>query len=182
MKSTLRLGIVAGALLASPAAWAQCVTASSSTLILAPYDVVFDTIADTSEYPDWNPYIISTNPTDVDLLTVGTEFELTVLQPILGIETSAEEIVTDVVLPSGGYGKIQYDFNGEGKELLGFPSRPQEVTSITSFLTYYETEETFCGPLVPFIPIDDVQAGFDLQTDALAVQSFFNWLDSLFSW
>lgn len=182
MKISARTLFTAALLFTSTSASAQCVTAQSSAYILAPYEVVFETTADTASYPDWNPYIISSNPADVDLLTVGTEFELTVLQPLSQLQDTASEIVTDVALPSNGYAKIQYDFNGDIKELLGFPSRPQEFTRITSFLTYYETSETFCGPLLPFIPTDDVQAGFDLQTRALKRESLRRWILSFFGW
>lgn len=172
MNTGLRVALVSALGLLSTSAFAQCETISSSKLIFAPYGTVFDTVVDAASYPDWNPYIVDVDPLDVDLTTVGSEFELTVFQPIAMAPTTAEEIVTEVREPSWFWARLVYDFNGLGADQLGFPSRNQDMFGFFNIATYYTTSETFCGPLLPFLPLADVQAGFDLQTDALASESF----------
>ena len=39
-----------------------CATTRASTDIAAPYELVYETVTDTSHYPDWNPYIVSVDP------------------------------------------------------------------------------------------------------------------------
>ena len=176
MQHVFRLAMVctAAALSASTAS-AQCVTASSEGFFFAPYDVVFDTIIDTESYPDWNPYITEVNPADADLTNIGEQFTLTVFQPLWEVEAFVEEIVTDVIFPSGGIAKVEYAFDRVGNDLAGFPTRPQSLTSIFGIFTYYETAETLCGSLRPGV-IRDVQAGFDAQTAALGAESFYRFI------
>jgi hypothetical protein len=171
MHTGLRAAVLGALALSSTSAFAQCETVSSTALFFAPYDVVFDVVTDAASYPDWNPYIVDVDPIDVDLRTVGSEFELTVLQPIAQVETTAAEIVTDVREPSFFWARLVYDFNAPEAPALGFPSRNQDMFGIFDFATIYTTSETFCGPLLPFLPLDDVQAGFDLQTEALGVEA-----------
>jgi len=161
---------------ATPAA-AQCVTAHSEGVFIAPYEVVYETIIDTAAYPDWNPYILAVDPSDADLTLIGETFTLTVQQPLSGTIENPPEIVTGHQAPSHGSALVAYSFNDPYlAPALGFPERTQSLTDVFGFLTYYETEETFCGPLVAFIPTDDVQEGFDQQTWALGVESFKRWL------
>ncbi len=176
--SILRTMTAAGGLLAvaTPAS-AQCVTARSEGVFIAPYEVVYETILDTASYPGWNPYVVAVDPSDADLTLIGETFTLTVQQPLSGTIDNPPEIVTGHQAPSNGSALVAYSFNDPAlAPALGFPERTQNFTDIFGFLTYYETEETFCGPLVPFIPIDDVQEGFDQQTWALGVESFKRWL------
>ena len=171
MNRSVRMAAVFVASSISTTAWAQCISATVSLEIDAPYDVVFDTIVDGASYPDWNPYVIDIDPIDVDLTVVGSTFDLYVYQPFLGVVTVSEEVVTQVDLPDDGYANLTYDFAGELAPLLGFPSRNQTVTAIDCNTSLYETNETFCGPLIAFVPVADVQEGFRLQADALAAES-----------
>lgn len=175
--------ILLGALF-SAGAWAQedCVTIQSSKVMFAPFEVVYDTIIDAESYPDWNPYITSTIPSNPDLTNVGEQFVLVVQQPLSNETIFSPEIVTDVQLPDDGFASLTYAFDSPVAAALGNPARNQDVSEILSFVTFYETSETFCGPLVPLLPLDDVQAGFDLQTEALAGESFTRFLKGLFSW
>jgi hypothetical protein len=161
-------------LLLSSGAWAQaadCVTIQSSATIDAPYDIVWDTIVDFESYPSWNPYIVGTFPADPDVTVVGTQFTLVVFQPISQDTTFAPEIVTAVDPPDGDDALLAYAFDDPFAAAIGFPERVQAVERVRPFTSSYETEETFCGPLLPFLPLDDVQAGFDAQTAALAAEA-----------
>lgn len=149
----------------------RCVTVSSGATIQAPYEVVFDTIVDTDSYPDWNPYIVRVFPAAVDITVPGTEFVLVVIQPLSGSVTFAAEIATSVKRPEDGHAQITYAFNRPLARFLGFPERTQDVTRVGRLETEYGTSETFCGPLIGLLPLDDVQAGFDAQTAALAAES-----------
>ena len=155
----------------SASAVPRCVTVSAGATIQAPYEVVFDTIVDTDRYRDWNPYIVKVFPAAVDITVPGTEFVLVVIQPLSGSVTFAAEIATSVKPPGDGHAQITYAFDRPLARFLGFPERTQDVTRIGRSETYYETSETFCGPLIGLLPLDDVQAGFDAQTAALAAES-----------
>ena len=162
----------------------QCVTISSEKLIFAPYDVAYDTTVDVASYPTWNPYITTVIPDTADITNVGETFVLQVVQPISGEVTFAPEVVTGNISPDDDphFAQIRYAFDDPFAAALGFPERNQDFTSIFGLFTYYETSETFCGEFVPLLPLDDVQAGFDAQADALADESFSRWLDDLFCW
>lgn len=180
MKNVMMNSLILSLGLFSASAWAQedCVTISSSTVIDAPYWFVFGTIIDFESYPEWNPYIVNTIPSDPDVTTVGEQFVLEVVGPVTGTVTFAPEIVTQVDL-NFRRALLAYAFDDPFAAALGFPERVQEVRRVPFLRSHYETSETFCGPLVPFLPLDDVQAGFDAQTEALAEEAEARW-DALF--
>jgi hypothetical protein len=161
----------------------ECVTISSEKLIFAPYDVAFETTADVASYPQWNPYITAVIPDTADITNVGETFVLQVIGPVSGDVTFAPEVVTGGVTPDQDphFAQIRYAFDDPFAALLGFPERNQDFTNLFGVATYYETSETFCGPLVPLLPLDDVQAGFDAQAEALAHEAFSRWLDDIFN-
>jgi hypothetical protein len=160
--------VLSASSLAAHAQDASCLTARAWTFIDAPTDVVFDTIADTQAYPDWNPFIIGVEPAGVDITVVGERFDLLVVSPFDGSAVRAAEETTVVVRPTNGSeeGVLAYAFRGPGFRFLGEPEREQRFTPVGESFTLYRTTETFCGPAAPFSYLF-AQLGFALQTPAV---------------
>jgi hypothetical protein len=151
---------------------ATCLTARARALINAPVDVVFDTVADSGAYMDWNPFIIGVEPEGIDITVVGQRFDLVVVSPLDGSEVRAPEETTMAIRPidPAEAGLLAYAFRGPGFKLLGEPEREQRFIPVGESLTLYLTRETFCGPAARFSYVF-AQAGFLLQTPALKAEA-----------
>ena len=146
-----------------------CALPHAEIEINAPYELVYETVIDTSRYPEWNPYITRVDP-PVDLSVVGSEFTLHVLQPISMTTVQSNEKTFEAQPPANGEALLAYGYNDLFKLLLGSPVRYHLFTALDDGRTLYRTYEEFCTILLPLLPLDDVQLGFTLQTEALKAE------------
>jgi hypothetical protein len=144
--------------------------ASAWVHIDAPLHVVWAALVDFVAYPEWNPFIVRVDGPEV-LETTADALVLHVVLP----DGRAREVpvqVTDAVEPHpdalGHVAWLAWSFTDWPARwgLLG-SNRMQRLVQGLGRETVYHTEEAFEGLLAPFVPLEQVQAGFEAQAEAL---------------
>ncbi len=148
--------------------------ASSAVTINAPIDRVWKVATDIGHYAKWNPFVIDVTPATavpaVDLLmkfevqfqnrasTVSTYEKVTVFQPP---HLSAD--------PNGRQTAVwAYEYVSFISRIgMIRATRTHHFTETADGQTDYFTEEIFTGWGASFVPLADVQVGFDQQTEAM---------------
>ena len=148
--------------------------AKAETLINASIDLVWSINLDLAAYKDWNPFIVSVTNIPPQL-TVGSEITLHV-KFANGTKSTSQETVTDLVPPCvdpsmGGVRRavFAYKYSGllpavgiiEGTRFQYLEQQPGSKE------TLYRTEEQFTGPGAVFVPLAQVQDGFQRHAIAL---------------
>lgn len=146
-------------------------TAQAQIVINAPIEKVWAAMMDTSQYAQWNPFIIKVDNLG-DVSVAGTDMKLTVRWANGGLQTSNEQIA--LVKPPflNGNGDIEaewhYIFKGPLHTLnLVRGTRIQKLVSLSDSTTQYCTYEEFHGLLKMFVPLSKVQDGFERHAKAL---------------
>ena len=138
-------------------------TVEAAVEIDAPQADVWEILADTDAYADWNPYVVGVEST----LKVGDPVTLTVQQ---GDETID---VSEVIHANDGESVLAWRF----AEMPGWAlsaTRYQVLTPLDDGRTRYHTYEAFGGLMAPFILMQQrqhVQNGFRAMADALKQQA-----------
>jgi uncharacterized protein YndB with AHSA1/START domain len=147
--------------------------ASASLPIEAPIHQVWKVMTTVEEYDQWNPFIIGVETSTTEMQT-GTKMKLQVQMPQGGNKATPTEVVRVVeppheTAPGVWEARWVYDFADIWLTKTGMVqgTRLQRLTQQNGGPTEYFTEESFTGWAKAFIPLAQVQAGFDLQAKAL---------------
>ena len=145
--------------------------AETSITINAPIEKVWEVMLDTSTYPKWNPFVIRAETTG-KVAQTGTRMLLFVKWKN-GKQETSDELITEVQPPNnaGGIKKAHWAYRFIGKLhylRLVRAIRYQWLEEGPEGNTNYRTREQFSGLLSGFVPLADVQDGFERQAKALA--------------
>lgn len=138
--------------------------------ILAPVQLVWDVMIDVAAYPQWNPFVVRIEATPP--IVPGSAMRLEVRWSHGGVTISPERVMSaDPPAERDGIvrASLVYRFDGAlHAAWLVRGSRLQELESAPgSAVTRYRTSETFSGALARFVPLADVQDGFERHAAAL---------------
>jgi hypothetical protein len=141
----------------------------ASIEIDAPLDVVWQTMLDTEEYGEWNPFVVRVETAQPP--AVGNPIVLHV-RWANGKSTRSPEVITAVEPPAVGVdGKtalLSYEYAGLPSKLgLVRGTRHQRLTQAPGGPTSYDTVEEFSGPLVRLAGPGRVAEGFRRHAEAL---------------
>jgi hypothetical protein len=128
---------------------------------------VFEVVVNFADYPRWNPFVVKVE--GATRAELGATMKFFVRWPTGGSATSGE-VVTRLVPPSSAdTAEVVWRFTGPLASLgLVKADRLQRMTRLSPTRTRYESEEVFTGLLARFIPLANVQAGFEAQARAMA--------------
>lgn len=147
------------------------IVAEANIIIDAPLERVWLILLDTNNYKNWNPFVVNAEA-EGDAAVPGNKMKLFVKWRN-GKGASSEEIVTDTKLPyadSTGVKRAYWSYRFTGwLHTLGLvhATRYHWLEKLIDGSTAYSTREEFTGLLKMFIPLADVQDGFERQTEAL---------------
>ena len=138
--------------------------------IQADIHLVWEAMVNTQQYPRWNPFVTFVK-TETDPPTVGTEMEFTVCWQN-GKSRKTCEVVDLFAPPSQENGELKAEWSYYFKSFLSTigmvkATRKQILTSSGDGTTYYLTYEAFRGWGILFLPVGNIQDGFDRQAKAL---------------
>lgn len=145
--------------------------ARASVDIDAPIDRVWAIMIELRRYHEWNPFIIAVRNAP-DQMKIGARFMLQVKWANGGVADSWET-VTHLALPTtAGRGPasavLSYRYSSWLARLgLVRATREQQLSQSAGEPTHYRTQETFSGPLARFLPLSDVEEGFQRHASAL---------------
>ncbi|MDB5281535.1 MAG: hypothetical protein JWO06_610 [Bacteroidota bacterium] len=146
--------------------------AETRVVIDAPIEKIWAVMLDVGNYSKWNPFVFRAE-TKEDVSKVGAAMKLYVRWKS-GKGDSSDEIISDVKLPQTDADGVKrahwgYRFNGLLHTFgLIKAVRYQWLEQLPNGTTAYSTREEFRGLLSSFIPLADVQDGFERQAKALA--------------
>jgi len=147
------------------------IEAEAKTIIQAPIEIVWQVLLATDNYKTWNPFVVNAEA-EGDVAVPGNKMKLFVKWRN-GKGASSDEIITDTKLPSADSTGVKrahwsYRFTGWLHTFgLVHATRYHWLEELTDGSTAYSTREEFTGLLKMFIPLADVQDGFERQTEAL---------------
>jgi uncharacterized protein YndB with AHSA1/START domain len=145
-------------------------TATASTVIDAPMQLIWDVMLDVERYPEWNPFIVEVGLPEQRPPEVGDRLVLHVRWRTGG-RTRSSERVTALEPPSASGGRralLEYQYAGPlGGVRLVQGRRRQELNRLDDGITTYTTFERLHGPLAWAAPIGRVQDGFERHAQAL---------------
>lgn len=142
------------------------VSAKAEIDIAAPIERVWAVMLDLGAYSAWNPFIVNVEgaPARVE---IGSRLHLHVRWRSGG-DARSTEVVTRLLPPSEGRAELAYRFTG-WLDTLGLvrAERVQTLEALPSGRVRYWTEDAFRGLLTAFLPLADVQDGFERHARAL---------------
>ncbi len=147
------------------------VLAETTITINAPIEKVWAIMTDTANYPAWNPFVFKAEATG-NVTQPGNKMLLFVRWQN-GKQDSSHEIITDTQAPhtgADGVKKAYWSYRFTGKLAawgLVMAVRCQWLQQNADGTTTYSTKEEFNGLLKAFIPLANVQNGFERQALAL---------------
>jgi hypothetical protein len=131
-----------------------------------PLDELFEQLANFADYPRWNPFVVKVD--GAARAEVGARVRFDVRWPTGGGASSAE-LVTKVERTDAS-AVLVWRYLGVLPTLnLVRAERVQRLTKLGESRTRYQSEEVFHGLLTRFLPLAQVQAGFEAQARAMAV-------------
>lgn len=131
-----------------------------------PLDELFEQLANFADYPRWNPFVVKVD--GAARAEVGARVRFDVRWPQGGGASSAE-LVTKVERTDAS-AVLVWRYLGVLPTLnLVRAERVQRLTKLGESRTRYQSEEVFHGLLTRFLPLAQVQAGFEAQARAMAV-------------
>jgi hypothetical protein len=139
--------------------------------IEAPINLVWSVMIDLKAYREWNTFIVDVDPRP-DRIQIGSRFQLHV-RWANGGSARSWETVTRLDSPASSPGaapaaRLVYDYSGWLAQAgLVRARREQCLSQPPGRPTLYQTEEIFGGLLARFVPLRDVQEGFERQARAL---------------
>ncbi len=145
--------------------------AEAKITIQAPIERVWQVLLDTNNYKKWNPFVVNAEA-EGDVTVAGTKMKLYVKWRN-GKGASSNEIITDTKPPyidDAGIKRAHWSYRFTGwLHTLGLVHavRYHYLEELKDGSTAYRTHELFTGLLKNFIPLADVQNGFERQTEAL---------------
>lgn len=149
--------------------------ASARIAIDAPPETIWAVMVDLARYSEWNPFIVRVERAPA-VVSEGSAFLLHVRWPRGGGATSGE-CVTRIEPPARTGERLRatfaYRFTGPLAS-LGFvrATRVQTLDQAAQGQpVLYQTEEVFHGLLHRFIPLSQIQAGFDAHAKALKARA-----------
>lgn len=151
------------------------VFAQTEIAIDAPIALVFEVMLDLARYHEWNPFIVRVDGAS-GAPKAGDAIRLHVRWSSGGGNSSGER-VTRVEHPAlTGAGSLsaalEYDFTGPLSALgLVRATRVQTLEQQPGEPTRYATKEEFRGLLVRFLPLAEVQDGFERHARALKARA-----------
>lgn len=137
--------------------------AAAAIDIDAPIDLVWNVILDFPKYAEWNPFIVASTAPKAP--TPGTAFRLDVKWRNGG-GASSGEIVTE----SAPY-TLSYRFTGPLHAIGAVRCVRWQKLEARGNVTHYSTREDFRGWLTMFLPMKNVQDGFDRHAAALKARA-----------
>lgn len=149
--------------------------ARASIDIQAPIDTVWAIMIELRRYHEWNPFIIAVRDAP-DQMKVGARFRLRV-KWANGGQADSWETVTHLTLPTTAdrgpaSAVLTYRYSSWLARLgLVRATREQHLTQVVGQPTRYRTQETFSGPLAGFLPLADVEEGFQRHATALKTRA-----------
>ncbi len=147
------------------------IAAEVNIIINGPIERVWKVLLDTSNYKTWNPFVVNAEA-EGDAAVPGNKMKLFVKWRN-GKGASSDEIIADTKLPYADSTGVKraywsYRFTGLLHTLsLVHATRYHWLEELTDGSTAYSTREEFTGLLKMFIPLADLQDGFERQTGAL---------------
>jgi len=144
--------------------------AETSIIIHAPIEKVWQVLIGVNDYPHWNPFIIKAE-VNGDVTKPGTEMKLLVKWKN-GKQDFSDELIEQVTPPhfAEGLKQAMWSYRFVGKlhswgmvHAVRYHWLNQQHDGSTS----YRTREEFTGLLSRFIPLADVQDGFERQSNAM---------------
>lgn len=146
---------------------------TSEIIIHANIHSVWDVMVNPSEYPAWNPFIISIEGVS-GLPIEGTEMKFTVKWKN-GDTQRTREVVDQFTPPKQEGDNWEAVWGYYFKSLLSRlgvvrARRLQTLTSVEEGITLYKTVEEFRGWGLKFLPTANIQDGFDRQAEALKAE------------
>ncbi len=144
--------------------------ASTRIEIDAPIEIVWAAMLDLPRYREWNPFVVDVRHAP-PVVQVGTRFLLHVRWDS-GKELDSWETVTRIDPPCAAHrpasAVLEYRYSA-WLAVCGLvrATRAQRLTQSADGPTRYETEEVFSGLLTRFLPLREVQDGFERQALAL---------------
>lgn len=147
------------------------IQASAECEINAPIEKVWELMVGIGNYQLWNPFVVRVE-SNQSKPAVGVMMDFTVRFPGDESTTRSKELVTRFSPPQTKDGVItatwEYDYASLPSKIgMIKATRIQQITQKEGEPTRYFSQEKFSGWGVSFVPIDNVQAGFDAQTEAL---------------
>ena len=146
--------------------------AQASITIRAPIERVWSVIIELSRYREWNPFIYDVVNAPAEL-RVGSRFLLRVRWAD-GTTAESWETTTHLAPPTQlsqepASGLLAYRYSSWLARVgLVRATREQHLLQkVDEAATYYSTRETFHGPLARFIPLANVEEGFQRHAQAL---------------
>lgn len=140
--------------------------AESQITIDAPIERVFRVMLDFEGYARWNPFVIGVR----GAAEVGSPILLTVRWKS-GKTIASPERVVGIERPADGRAKLVYRFEGLPAKLGAVRGdRVQTLESLPDGSTRYTSREAFSGYLRWFVPLADVQDGFERHARALKTE------------
>ena len=156
--------------------------AAATIEIDAPIDVVWRAMIDVSAYHEWNPFIVAVEGVS-GAPAVGQGMRLHV-RWANGRQVTSNEVFAAIEPPApasdgsqdgGRVALLEYAFRGPLHTLnLVRGTRIQTLRqspTVAAGRTVYETTEEFLGWLAAFVPIKQVQDGFDRHSRALKLRA-----------
>lgn len=147
------------------------VIADTTILIDAPLEKVWQVLLDTENYSAWNPFVVKAEAED-GVAMPGNKMKLFVRWKN-GKGTSSTEIIDEtkpLYTDINGRKRTYWSYRFTGLlHKLGLVHAICEhmLEQFTNGKTAYRTREEFTGLFKYFIPLADVQDGFERQTEAL---------------
>ena len=141
------------------------ITAETSIIINAPIEKVWQIMLDVANYPSWNSFVIKAE-TEGDVSKEGTKMKLVVKWKNGGSATSNEIIgkTSPVYIDNHDIKQAYWSYRFTGiLDTLGLVRavRYQWLEEEINNTTSYRTREEFQGLLKNFIPLANVQEGFE---------------------
>ena len=143
--------------------------ATTTLLIEAPIDVVWEVMTAIEDYPTWNPFIYKIEadgiaPKEGGEMTFLVQFEK-------GNKTKSKEVVTVFLPPTNtnpSTAQWVYEFKGFLPTIgMVRANRIQQLEVLPNGHTTYTTSEKFTGWGQALVPLAQVQKGFEIQAAAL---------------
>jgi hypothetical protein len=130
-----------------------------------PAAKVFEQVLALAAYPSWNPFVVKVD--GAATATLGAQLRFDVRWP--GGGGARPSLVVTRLEPAQR--EVAWAFTGALSTLnLVRAERVQRVVELSPTRCRYESEETFTGVLVAFVPLSKVQAGVDAQARAMATR------------
>ena len=146
--------------------------AAATITINAPLEVVWSVMVDLQKYYAWNPFIVHVEDAP-ERPQVGARFRLHVRwangQAIRSWET-VTEVAPSVPVPAGEAASALFAYRYSAwlaQAGLVQSTREQRLSQSPGQPTLYQTQELFRGALARFVPLPEVQDGFQRHAQAL---------------